>query len=128
MSVYSPKLIIFEEFEAFLLGDLESSSSDKNATEQQQSNVAELPVDVPFLPDTYSHRPSVEGRVIDLLLGNVACNGGCIAAHGMGGAGTHLTSNQWVSNVWLVCCFQVRLASLRQWFGRWQYANSSQMV
>jgi hypothetical protein len=91
MSVYSPKLIRFEDFEAFLLGDLESSSSDKKATEQQQSNVAELPVDVPFLPDTYSHRPSVEDQVIDLLLGNVACNGGCIAAHGMGGAGTHRT-------------------------------------
>ena len=91
MSVYSPKLIRFEDFEAFLLGDLESSSSDKKATEQQQSNVAELPVDVPFLPDTYSHRPSVEDQVIDLLLGNVVCNGGCIAAHGMGGAGTHRT-------------------------------------
>jgi hypothetical protein len=90
--VYFAKLIRFEAFEAFMLGAQDTSSDDKKA-EQKQSHVAELPVDVPSLPDTYSHRPSVEGQVIDLLLDNVTCIGGCIAAHGMGGAGTDVYSN-----------------------------------
>ena len=127
--ILQKKLIRFEDFEAFILGAPETSSSATKSTEEHQSHVAELPVDVPSLPDNYSHRPSVEGQVIDLLLGNVACRGGCIAAHGMGGAGTDSCSKPMYPHLTFgMMNFQVRRVSLQQLFGRWQYGNSSPMV
>ena len=51
--------------------------------QQPVEEVVDIPVDAPILPDSYSHRPVVEKKLLDLLVGKVSCRGSCISAHGM---------------------------------------------
>ena len=51
--------------------------------QQPVEEVVDIPVDAPILPDSYSHRPDVEKKLLDLLVGKVSCRGSCISAHGM---------------------------------------------
>ena len=51
--------------------------------QQPVEEVVDIPVDAPILPDSYSHRPEVEKKLLDLLVGKVSCRGSCISAHGM---------------------------------------------
>ena len=74
------KLIRLHDFKAFMM---EAAVDASTAATPQKARMANLPVDMPSLPDNYSHRHNVEDQIRDLLIGKAACKGNTVAAQGM---------------------------------------------
>ena len=87
MDPSNSKFIQFVDFQSFFNIGTGPTSAPGPASNESESGAASIPVDTPSLPDNYSHRPNVEKQLIDLLVGKASCQGGCIAAYGMGGSG-----------------------------------------
>ena len=87
MDPANSKLIQFVDFQSFFNIETGPTSAPGPASNESESGAASIPVDTPNLPDNYSHRPNVEKQLIELLVGKASCQGGCIAAYGMGGSG-----------------------------------------
>ena len=87
MDPANSKFIRFVDFQSFFNIETGPTSAPGPASNESESGAASIPVDTPNLPDNYSHRPNVEKQLIDLLVGKASCQGGCIAAYGMGGSG-----------------------------------------
>ena len=83
IDVSGSKLIRFSDVEAFMKG---RTDADISLT-PEKSQIASLPVNMPFLPENYSHRHDVEDRIRDLLVVGKTCKGNTVAAQGMGGVG-----------------------------------------
>jgi CO dehydrogenase nickel-insertion accessory protein CooC1 len=115
IDVSGSKLIRFSDFEAFMKKE---TGTDISLT-PEKSQIASLPVNMPSLPENYSHRHDVEDRIRDLLVLGKTCKGNTVAAQGMGGVGksciksaviqtsavreTFLDGIAWLSLVSLVC-------------------------
>ena len=76
------KLIRLHDFKAFMM---EAAVDAGTVAMPQKAQMANLPVDMPSLPDNYSHRHNVEDQIRDLLIGKAACKGNIVAAQGMVG-------------------------------------------
>ena len=87
MDPSNSKFIRFVDFQSFFNIETGPISAPGPASNESESRAASIPVDTPNLPDNYSHRPNVEKQLIELLVGKASCQGGCIAAYGMGGSG-----------------------------------------
>jgi hypothetical protein len=79
MDPTNSKFITFEDLQAFVC------HSDAAATKSgdSESALADLPVDMPSLPDNYRPRADVERQVVELLVGEAPCKGSTSAVHGM---------------------------------------------
>ena len=84
------KMISFTDYASFMgssnaaaeQGNLDADGGTVNAM-VLQTKFADLPADVPDVPDAYCARPATETRIIDLLLGKVPSKSPCVLAQGM---------------------------------------------